>query len=118
MRISDWSSDVCSSDLARRLNSSVRAHMKHFGYLLALLLSIPTFAAGAPPVEYPQACAPTYCVQIIATHPDQPQKFVIQHTAKMGTATMTVELGRGFFVAFNSKHVDSRLLHAPSEKRV
>src|SRR3546814_4522471 len=70
--------------------------MKHFGYLLALLLSIPTFAAGAPPVEYPQACAPTYCVQIIATHPDQPQKFVIQHNAKMGTATMTVDMGRGF----------------------
>src|SRR3546814_6545314 len=102
MRISDWSSDVCSSDLS--------------GYFLALLLSIPTFAAGAPPVEYPQACAPTYCVQIIATHPDQPQKFVIQHNAKMGTATMTVDMGRGFFVAFSSKYVESRLLHAPSEK--
>src|SRR3546814_5345027 len=75
------------------LTQGVRAHMKHSGYFLALLLSIPTFAAGAPPVEYPQACAPTYCVQIIATHPDQPQKFVIQHTAKMGTATMT-EIGR------------------------
>src|SRR3546814_16099929 len=91
--------------------------MKHYGYLLALLLSIPTFAAGAPPVEYPQACAPTYCVQIIATHPDQPQKFVIQHNAKMGTATMTVDMGRGFFVAFNSKYVESRLIHATSEKR-
>src|SRR3546814_3887392 len=91
--------------------------MKHFGYLLALLLSIPTFAAGAPPVEYPQACAPTYCVQIIATHPDQPQKFVIQHNAKMGTATMTVDMGRGFFVAFSSKYVESRLIPAPSENR-
>src|SRR3546814_6067817 len=40
---------------------------------------------------------------------DQPQKFVIQHNAKMGTATMTVDMGRGFFVAFNSKYVESRL---------
>src|SRR3546814_11312254 len=77
--------------------------MKHSGYFLALLLSIPTFAAGAPPVEYPQACAPTYCVQIMATHPDQPQKFVIQHNAKTGTATMNIDMDRGFFVAFTSK---------------
>src|SRR3546814_17241723 len=48
---------------------------------------------------------------------DQPQKFVIQHNAKMGTATMTVDMGRGFFVAFNSKYVESRLIHAPSENR-
>src|SRR3546814_7486473 len=61
--------------------------------------------------------SPTYCVHIIATHPDQPQKFVIQHNAKMGTATMTVDMGRGFFVAFSSKYVESRLIHAPSENR-
>src|SRR3546814_6231801 len=61
------------------LTQGVRAHMKHSGYFLALLLSIPTFAAAAPPVEYPQPCAPTSCVQIFATHPDHPQKFSI-HT--------------------------------------
>src|SRR3546814_18338028 len=91
--------------------------MKHFGYLLALLLSIPTFAAGAPPVEYPQACAPTYCVQIIATHPDQPQKFVLQHNAKLGPATKNVDMGSGFFVAFTSKYVHSRLIHATRQHR-
>ena len=91
--------------------------MKHSGYLLALLLSIPASAAGAPPVEFPQACAPTYCVQIIATVPDRPQTFVIRHNAKTGTATMTVDMGRGFFVAFSSKYVESRLSHAPSEYR-
>src|SRR3546814_3564359 len=30
---------------------------------------------------------------------------------------MTVDMGRGFFVAFNSKYVESRLIHAPSENR-
>src|SRR3546814_19586189 len=84
------------------LTQGVRAHMKHSGYFLALLLSIPTFAAGAPPVEYPQDCAHTYCVQIIATHPDKPQKFVIQQNDKIGQTTMTVDMDRVFFVALIS----------------
>lgn len=91
--------------------------MKRFGYLLALLLNAPALAAGPPPVEYPQACAPTYCVQITATTPDQPKEFVIQHDARTGAATMTVDMGRGFFVAFSSKYVESRLSHTSSENR-
>ena len=91
--------------------------MKRFGYLLALLLSAPAFAAGPPPVDYPQACAPTYCVQVTGTVPDQPKEFVIQHDARTGAATMIVDMGRGFFVAFSSQYVELRLNHTSNENR-
>lgn len=92
--------------------------MKSIRYLLASsLLIFPSFAVGSPPVEFPQACAPTFCVQVVATYPDQPGTFVTQHNAKTEAATMTVDMGRGFFVAFSSKYVESRLSHAPTENQ-
>jgi len=91
--------------------------MKPFCYPLLLLASIPVSVAGAPPVSYPQACAPTYCVQIIATVPDQPQNFIIRHNATANTSTMTVDMGRGFFIAFSSRPSQVRMSHALGESQ-
>jgi hypothetical protein len=89
--------------------------MKHFSYVPALLLSFSAFAAGPPPVRIPQACAPTYCVEVIATHPDRPQTITTRYDVSAETATMTVDMGRGFVVAFSSKYADLRLSHTSTE---
>jgi hypothetical protein len=89
--------------------------MKIFGCLLALLLSLAAFAAGPPPAQFPQACAPTYCVQVIATYPDAPRTIETKYDVSAETTSMTVRMGRGFVVAFSSKFADTRLSHAPSE---
>jgi hypothetical protein len=89
--------------------------MKNFGCMLALLLSFAAFAAGPPPVQFPQACAPTYCVAIVATYPDLPQTIATRYDVSAETASMTVHMGGKFVVAFSSKFVDARLSHPPTE---
>src|SRR3546814_19527089 len=84
MRISDWSSDVCSSDLLTGLAQ------KYFGG--------DPLVAGEPPVEWgialdveePQSVGADRALNVIAAHAHHPGDLII---IDFGTAT-TFELGR------------------------
>lgn len=71
-----------------------------------LVAALAADASAAPPVSVPQACAPTYCVEVIATMPDRPMTIRVESTVPADASTTTVDLGRGFSIAFHSRYVE------------
>ncbi len=92
--------------------------MRQFRYLLAFCLSLPASAAAAPPVQRPIACAPSYCVDVIATAPDRVSTVTTKSSVLVGTSTMTLEMGRGFVVAFSSRYLDRRVGHVTPDENI
>ena len=90
--------------------------MKHRLQALVLLLLFAAMALAAPPPSYPQACAPTYCVEVIATTPDRPRQISVKSDYLSGKQTLVVDMGRKFMVAFSSKNVDTRLATAKEQE--
>lgn len=74
--------------------------------IVALVGVLPVVVSAAPPVSAPQACAPTYCFEVIATLPDRPMAIRIESTVPKDASTATVEMGRGFSIAFHSRYVE------------
>ena len=73
---------------------------------IALTVALPGAASATPPVSVPQACAPTYCIEIIATTPDRPVAIRVESTVPADVSTTTVDMGRGFSIAFHSRYVE------------
>ena len=69
------------------------------------LMILPLFqVSAAPPVPQPQACARTFCVEIIPQSPYSPHVINISSSLDDWTNTLTVDLGNGLFIAFHSKY--------------
>lgn len=87
--------------------------------IISLLLMVIPLAqvSAAPPVRYPQACARTFCVEVIPLAPYSPQVFTTSSSFEDGTSTLIVDLGEGLIVAFYSKYVSgpdiSQIMLAP-----
>lgn len=74
--------------------------------IVALIVALSGEAHAAPPVSVPQACAPTYCIEVIATAPDRPVAIRVESTVPADASVTTVEMGRGFSIAFHSRYVE------------
>ena len=74
--------------------------------VVILAASLVTAASAAPPVSVPQACAPTYCIEVIATAPDRPLAIRVESTVPADASTTRVDMGRGFSIAFRSQYVE------------
>lgn len=74
-------------------------------------------AAGPPPADFPQACAPSYCVQVLPTYLNIPGRVTVNARATVGDETLTMELGNGLAVAFHARYVEGRLKHGSTEAR-
>ena len=73
---------------------------------IALAVALPGAASAAPPAPVPVACAPTYCIEVIATTPDRPVAVRVESTVPADASTTTVDMGRGFSIAFHSRYVE------------
>lgn len=73
---------------------------------IGLIFALPCAAFAAPPVSVPQACAPTYCIEVIATTPDRPVAIRVESAVPADASTTTVDMGRGFTIAFHSRYVE------------
>ncbi|WP_285309975.1 hypothetical protein [Stenotrophomonas maltophilia] len=80
--------------------------MRSASSVVILAASLPAAASAAPPVSVPQACAPTYCIEVGATLPDRPVTIRVESTVPADASTTTVDMGRGFSIGFHSRYVE------------
>lgn len=71
--------------------------------LSTFLVIFSTKSWAPPPVRFPQACAPDFCVEVIPTSPYSPHVFKSISNFDDGTSTLVIELTGGAVIAFHSK---------------
>jgi len=82
--------------------------MRHLFQTYFLLMLLPSLALAAPPPSHPQACARSYCVEVLATYPDYPN-VITTRSDREGQDGLVIDMGRGFFVAFSAKSIVSSM---------
>src|SRR5690606_19178661 len=75
---------------------------------VAAFLSGAAIAAGPPPVAHPQACAATYCIDVVPQDPYLPYQLEVLTDLEDHTSDLVVRLRHGGAVAFRSKPVERR----------
>src|SRR3546814_17264598 len=91
MRISDWSSDVCSSDLLTAANLCNRADAGKLGHLVHATNSFTALAlpsAGCGPGAYRANCARAAACAILRTSPREPAPAVARTGAASASASL------------------------------
>src|SRR3546814_12385201 len=101
LRISDWSSDVCSSDLPRISVTPIRVVIARHPVMAAVPLAIaaPVIAAVAPPVAIPAVLPavivpPVDPIVIVAVVAPVDPAVAVAIVAPVATVDAIVEIGR------------------------
>lgn len=63
-------------------------------------------ASGPPPVSRPQACAATYCVEVISQEPYNPYQVEVVTDMEGRTSRLMLKLRGGGVVAFQSRLIE------------
>lgn len=81
---------------------------------MTFLVNEAALAGGPPPVSRPQACAATYCVEVVPQAPYFPYQVETMTDLEKHTSRMVVRLRHGGAVAFQSRLVDRQPTDAPT----
>ncbi len=73
---------------------------------LTMFFNGAAFAGGPPPVSRPQACAATYCVEVVPQDPYLPYQVETMTDLEKHTSRVVVKLRHGGAVAFQSRLVE------------